>query len=100
MTKKSDLVVDYHLLDESVNTLRKLHREFAGLDHQKDEANHIWGHWSMQRAMYHFYDNWEHYRKELLKNMADVEHKASAARKAFKKTDHKLAENDHKKGKN
>lgn len=87
MGDRSDLIVDYDVLWDSEKRLGKLEHEFKGMESREKHQRDIWGAGQVESAMGAFFNNWDHYRKELTKDVHEVRGKVTAARKAFKKAD-------------
>ncbi|MFJ4832890.1 hypothetical protein ACIP79_23745 [Streptomyces sp. NPDC088747] len=94
---KSDLIVDFDLLDKSAKQLSEIQREFKNLNGWKDDIESVVGAADIKRAMADFIDNWDDNRKRLLESLESVGKMVEGTRDAFKKLDDDLAKAGSKK---
>ncbi|MGW3409043.1 hypothetical protein [Streptomyces sp. NBC_00564] len=94
---KSDLIVDFELLEKSAKQLGEIQREFKNLDDWKDDIKSVVGASEIKEAMTDFIDNWDDNRKRLLESLESVGKMVEGTRDAFKKLDDDLAKAGRKK---
>jgi hypothetical protein len=87
----TDLVVTDDVLADAERLLTRLHSEFGGIGHHRDELRQVWGSGAVAGAMDSFVDNWSWYRKKLLGSIESVGGLVSSARETFRETDRHLA---------
>jgi hypothetical protein len=87
----TDLVVTDDVLADAERLLTRLHAEFSGIGHHRDDLRHVWGANDVAGAMDAFVDNWSWHRKKLLNDIESVGGLVSSARETFRETDRHLA---------
>lgn len=87
----TDLMVTDDVLADAERLLTRLHSEFGGIGHHRDELRHVWGSGDVADAMDAFVDNWSWYRKKLLSSIEAVGGLVGSARETFRETDRHLA---------
>jgi len=87
----TDLKVTDDVLADSERLLTRLHSEFGGIGHHRDDLRHVWGAGEVAGAMDSFVDNWSWYRKKLLSSIESVGGLVSSSRETFRETDRHLA---------
>ncbi|MEV6317386.1 hypothetical protein [Streptomyces sp. NPDC051776] len=92
MGDKSDLKVDYRLLEGSEESLKILRREFGRCTQRQDALAEAVGAKSLRDAMREFADNWSDNRKQTLSNISEVLEMTAKVKDSFKKTDKDLAD--------
>ena len=101
MGEHDRLVVDYGLLTSSKTNLQDIKKALEGIDKHRADIHDIWGHSSIADKMDDFVNNWDNYRRELLKNVEDLGKQVETSLKSFTKLDLDLAKaNEKKHGKN
>ncbi|MER6137803.1 hypothetical protein [Streptomyces sp. NPDC001815] len=95
---KSDLIVDFDLLDKSVKQLDAIQREFKNLGEWKDDIKSVVGAPALKEVMTDFIDNWDDNRKSLLDSLETVGKLVEGTRDAFKKLDDDLVKAGKGKG--
>ncbi|MEV0599477.1 hypothetical protein AB0I82_09280 [Streptomyces sp. NPDC050315] len=83
----SDLIVDYDELQAIKKNFGTLQREFDSCASNQDSMAEAYGDHSIKSAMEEFADSWDEYRKDLMKQMGDVEKRVKTAIKSFKEAD-------------
>ncbi|MGW0737323.1 DUF6507 family protein [Streptomyces sp. NPDC002851] len=83
----SNLIVSYDELYAIKKNFGTLQREFESCASNQDSMAEAYGNGSIKSAMEEFADSWDEYRKDLMKQMGDVEKRVKAAIKAFKEAD-------------
>ncbi|MGP3922651.1 hypothetical protein [Streptomyces sp. 8N616] len=92
MGDKSDLKVDYRLLEGSEESLKILRREFERCTKRQDALAEAVGAKPLRDAMHEFADNWSDNRKQTLWNIGEVLEMTTKVKDAFRKTDKDLAD--------
>ncbi|WP_030617956.1 hypothetical protein [Streptomyces sclerotialus] len=83
----SNLVVSYDELHEIKKNFGTLKREFESCAANQDSMAEAYGHDSIKFAMEAFADSWDEHRKDLMKQMGDVEKRVRKTIKSFKEAD-------------
>lgn len=83
----SDLIVDYDELNAIKKNFTTLQREFESCAANQDSMAEAYGHDSITFAMQEFADSWDEHRKDLMKQMGDVEKRVRKTIKSFKEAD-------------
>ncbi|MBW5422632.1 hypothetical protein GKQ77_13845 [Streptomyces sp. BG9H] len=94
---KSDLIVDFQLLNKSASQLSAIETEFKNLDEWKDDVKSAVGASDIKDAMGDFVDNWDKNRKRLVESLGEIGKMVEGTRDAFKKLDDQLAKPGKKK---
>lgn len=97
MGERDRLVVDYGLLTSSKTNLQDIKKALEGIDKHRADIHDIWGHSSIADKMDDFVNNWDNYRRELLKNVEDLGKQVETSLKSFTKLDLDLAKANEKK---
>ncbi|MET8011474.1 hypothetical protein ABZU86_10300 [Streptomyces sp. NPDC005271] len=90
MGDKSDLKVNYELLDSSETSLKTLRTEFKRCTKRQDSLAEDVGAGKMKDAMHEFANNWSGNRKQLLWNLGETLELVQNVKKSFKDLDKDL----------
>ena len=83
----SDLKVSYSELLAIKKNFATLQREFESCASNQDSMSEQYGNASIKSAMEEFADSWDEYRKNLMKQMEDVEKRVRKTITSFKEAD-------------
>lgn len=86
----SDLIVDYQVLEQSEQTLARLHQQI-GSSSPSLAVDSDWGFGGVTSAMGGFYGDWSHHRQQILGRMETLHTMSQQSRQAFQGADTKLA---------
>lgn len=86
----SDLIVDYQVLEQSEQTLARLHQQI-GSSSASLAVDSDWGFGGVASAMGGFYGDWSYHRQQILGRMETLHTMSQQSRQAFQSADTKLA---------
>lgn len=87
----SDLIVDYHVLEQSESLLARLHQQLGAGTGYSLAADSDWGHAGVAAAVGGFHNDWSYHRQQIMGRMQALHTMARQSRQSFQGADNKLA---------
>ncbi|WP_130179059.1 hypothetical protein [Cryobacterium sp. SO1] len=87
-----DLVVTSIAVDEAAEQLKAIFDEFTNANKSRDDQKDIWGHETVESAMYDFVEDWWVKREKLTVNLKDLQAKMQQASETWGETEIQLAD--------